>query len=248
MSFSSFGAPWLLSRGSTYRPPVGMEIGNIISGSYVRTIMPNYCARLTYSYEDCSGVIHAWALRSDQVVVYEHVGNKTEKVHCHVLLTGTSVDKKQLRNVAAGTRLDVKGQERLAFSTNEWDGDHTFITYMSKGKYDSKYTKGFTAIELDEARKAWKEPDNVFKLDKADKKYFEFSQAMFEDKAVWKDGAGVECQRPQFYPLITAARAYVHRFHGGFHKPQNFNTLKNYLREYGYVNNVTIPKGEKPFW
>jgi len=40
----------------------------------------------------------------------------------------------------------------------------------------------------------------------------------------------------------------VHDVHGGFHKVQNFNILKNFLREYGYVNHVTIPKGEKPFW
>jgi len=210
--------------------------------------MPNYCARLTYSYEDCSGVFHAWALRCNQMVVYEHVGSKTEKVHCHVLLTGTSVDKKQLRNIAEGTRLDVKGQQRLAFSTNEWDGDVHFITYMSKGKHEPKYQKGFTAIELDEARKAWKEPTSTLLMDKSDKNYYAFAQAMFDDKAVWKDGAGVECSKPQYYPLITAARAYVHEVHGGFHKVQNFNILKNFLREYGYVNHVTIPKGEKPFW
>ena len=212
--------------------------------------MPDYCLRIHHPYEDAKRIFAAFALRCDKLVVYEHPADgKTKRIHCHALLTGTNVDKKQLRNVAEGTHsVDVKGNGNMAFSEDEWDQDMHFVTYMSKGKWDPKYYKGFSEEDITTAKSLWVERKSASFVDKADKEYLAFAQGMFDCKAVWRDGTGAECLHPQYFPLITAARAYVHQVFGGFHKPKNFNILKNFLREYAYTMNVSIPKGEKGFW
>lgn len=211
--------------------------------------MPDYCFRISHAYEAAQRIIAAWALRSDKLIVYEHVGGRTEKVHIHGLILGTSVDKKQLRNVAADTNsCPVSGQENLSFTTNDWDGDSHYMTYMSKGKHDPKYLKGYTDDEARVWKQKWVEPNPVFSFDKDDKMYDEFSQSMMDTNEIWIDTEGHESKKPQYYKLVHHAKDWVRKVHGGFHKVRNRNILKNMLIGYLDQYNVSIPKGENPSW
>jgi hypothetical protein len=85
-------------------------------------------------------VISDWALRSNQVVVYEHP--EEGNVHCHALLVGVYDTTNTLRNDLKKHNVPLKGAGQLSFKTAE-DDYQRYITYMSKGKYDPKYNKGF---------------------------------------------------------------------------------------------------------
>jgi len=115
--------------------------------------MPDYMVRLTHSYETAKTVVGLWAMRCDKILAYEHLGTKTGKVHIHLSLLGTNVDKKQLRNIASGAQLPVSGNEWCSFKI--WDRKDEYITYMSKGKYEPKYFTVLTPQEIQSCKDAW---------------------------------------------------------------------------------------------
>lgn len=115
--------------------------------------MPNdYFCRITRSYSDLSGMVAVWSERAFKMVVYEHTGEETEKTHIHMVIIGSSVCKKQLKNLVA--YLNLKGNEDWSFK--DYDGDDTAMTYMTKGSLDPKYLKGFTQQEADRWKSLWK--------------------------------------------------------------------------------------------
>ena len=71
-------------------------------------------------------------------------------IYCFV---NTSVDRKQLRNIAATTKIPVSGNEWMSFKVA--DLEPTYITYMSKGQIDPSYNKGYTEAELEEYKHKW---------------------------------------------------------------------------------------------
>lgn len=137
--------------------------------------MPHYAVRITHSYEACQRVVGLWALRSDRIAVFEHEGEKTGKTHIHLALFGTSVDKKQLRNIAAATGLNVKGNENCSFK--EWDGKpDNYMYYMTKGKYDASYIKWYTIDDVNEWKRLWVPPKDYETQNHWQKLYYEFSE------------------------------------------------------------------------
>lgn len=122
----------------------------------------SFFARISRPYSDLSGVIARWALRCDKVLVYEHIGSETEKVHIHAAIYGANCDKKTLKNDYKHLRLN--GNED--HSWKEWDGVDTAVTYMTKGELDPKYNKGYTQARLDELKAAWVQPKEYEKKSK----------------------------------------------------------------------------------
>lgn len=114
----------------------------------------NYAVRLRLPYESLRQVISDWALRSNQVVVYEHP--EEGNVHCHALLVGVYDTTNTLRNDLKKHNVPLKGAGQLSFKTAE-DEYQRYITYMSKGKYDPKYNKGFSDEEFLNLKTAWVE-------------------------------------------------------------------------------------------
>jgi len=121
----------------------------------------NYAVRLRRPYESLRQSISSWALECSKVVAYEHP--EDGNIHCHLLLMGYYGSKQHLKDVLSG-----HGQ---MFTPDQWSfkekfkapninigitiNEETapgFITYMSKGKYEPKYLKGYSA-ELCEAQK-----------------------------------------------------------------------------------------------
>ena len=112
-----------------------------------------------------------------KILAYEHLGERTGKIHIHLPLVNTSVDKKQLRNIAATTKIPVSGNEWMSFKVA--DLEPTYITYMSKGQIDPSYNKGYTEAELEEYKHKWVNQKSAVKLTEDDKiiegwiKYYE---------------------------------------------------------------------------
>jgi len=127
--------------------------------------MPHYAVRVTHSWLQAQSVAHSWALRADKVLVYEHSQQtKTAKgkTHIHMLLVNTSIDKKQLRNLAKQTTVPTKGNENMSFQMAE-EPFGIYITYMTKGVLHPVYNKGFTPEELERYRQNWTPPSEYVK-------------------------------------------------------------------------------------
>jgi len=127
--------------------------------------MPHYAVRVTHAWLQAQSVAHNWALRADKVLVYEHSQQtKTAKgkTHIHMLLVNTSIDKKQLRNIAKETTVPTKGNENMSFKMAE-EPFGIYITYMTKGVLQPVYNKGFTPEELEQYRQNWTPPSEYVK-------------------------------------------------------------------------------------
>jgi len=120
--------------------------------------------RLRLPYENLRQVFSDWALRSQKVIVYEHP--EEDNVHCHALLMNVSVSENTLRNDIKKHGLPLKGAGQVSFKTtfknpNRQVVDITdesapqFITYMSKGKYDPKYNKGYDDEFIQHRKSLW---------------------------------------------------------------------------------------------
>jgi len=125
----------------------------------------NYAVRITLPYSDVSGTVHVWALKCDKLVVYQHVGSETEKVHVHLLLMSSSVSAERLKQLSG---LIGSGNEFWSFKTkSKKTGPLTdktsgqYITYMTKGKYDPMYVKGYDSKVLVALKEAWVQRDEV---------------------------------------------------------------------------------------
>jgi len=200
--------------------------------------MPDYMVRLTHSYETAKTVVGLWAMRCDKILAYEHLGTKTGKVHIHLSLLGTNVDKKQLRNIASGAQLPVSGNEWCSFKV--WDRKDEYITYMSKGHLDPLYNKGYAPEFIQQCKDKWVEPHTYIKQDTTDNYLGKFDNYLFE-----KIPAG---EILDFYRLHTLAKAFIWANHQGVRPRVDIKAknLKNMLvNTYIYANNVKIPPDEK---
>lgn len=114
----------------------------------------NYAVRLTFTY----GRLQAWcsrvAMESEACVFYEHNADPAN-VHVHGLILGFRKDKKTAKNwIKEALRMSPKPTE-WSFKEHQKDGTPLsvdFIAYMSKGKYDPSYVKGFTPEQIAEQK------------------------------------------------------------------------------------------------
>lgn len=136
--------------------------------------MTDYAIRIRRSYvaleqfsKYLNEVVTKW-------VIYEHP--EEGNVHIHGLLLGCSVSTDTLKNhVKAALNVKTFDRNDWAFSTEfkekpsnivrkvSEETSPKFITYMTKGKYEPKASKGFTIEYLEERRKAWETHDNSTK-------------------------------------------------------------------------------------
>lgn len=112
----------------------------------------DYFVRITRSYSDLSGLVNIWSARADKVVVYEHTGDETEKIHIHMVIKGSDVHKKQLKNLVG--YLNLKGNEDWSFK-NYQEGNA--MIYMTKGKLEPKFIKGYTQEDTDFWKSQWRD-------------------------------------------------------------------------------------------
>jgi len=125
----------------------------------------NYAVRLRTSYETLKTTVADWALLSEKLLCYEH-NDKKENVHCHFLLYGVYDSVDTLKRKMRSHGIDLKGSGQLSFKTSFKLKDGTkvditdetipkYVTYMSKGKYDPSYNKGYDPEFIAACKAAW---------------------------------------------------------------------------------------------
>lgn len=125
----------------------------------------NIAVRLTASYETLRSTVSDWSMVSKYLIVYEHP--EPDNIHCHLLLTGVYCSDQHLKDLMWDHGVSVKGSGQLSFKATYKDKvtgrkvditDETtpkYITYMSKGKYDPKYNKGFADEDIIAYKSLW---------------------------------------------------------------------------------------------
>lgn len=120
----------------------------------------SYFVRITRPYSDLSGMIALWAERCEKLVVYEHVGTKTEKVHIHVLIVNSQVEKKMLKTLGLSNGYNLKGNQDWSWKIRK-DVNMTPMIYMTKGIYLPSFLKGYTMEDAEEWKSLWKEDEKL---------------------------------------------------------------------------------------
>lgn len=114
----------------------------------------NYAPRLSFPYKDIAPWVSRVAMVSEKVIFYEHSDNP-DNIHCHGLIYGLSVDKDTIKNWLKETLRLTPTRTQWTFP-EQYKGrsvNDDFISYMSKGKLDPVWNKGF-APELVAEQKA----------------------------------------------------------------------------------------------
>lgn len=126
--------------------------------------MPNHAIRIAMAYDDISGVVAMWSDRCVRCVVYEHPKDATvNKTHVHLALYGCDVEAEALKRMWKGKPADAKGNKFWSWKDlDEYNEDNLrHLTYLTKGKFASKFEKNISPVILDKAKSLWvnKSPD-----------------------------------------------------------------------------------------
>lgn len=115
----------------------------------------NYAVRITRPYVQLASWVSRVAMVCEKMVVYEHNEN-VSRIHIHAHIWGCADTDDTLKNWLSQT-LNVKvNKSDISFkqkykpkgSLQSKPIDEGNISYMSKGKYDPVYNKGYTDDEL----------------------------------------------------------------------------------------------------
>lgn len=109
--------------------------------------------RITHPYDNCKALVRTWAESCERMIVYEHVGSVTEKVHIHIVIEGSEYHKKWLRELGSRQGVILKTNKYCSFK--EFDGDKRAIVYMTKGINDPKYNKGYSEEDIALWKSQW---------------------------------------------------------------------------------------------
>lgn len=201
--------------------------------------MPDYAVRITYPYEKIAQLVSAWALRSETMAVYEHPADgKVKRTHCHMIVTGTNVDKKQLRNIASKF-VEVKGNENCSFK--EFTGEERAYVYMTKGIHDPKYLLCIPRVTADSWKMSWVEqPAAPPKADKYTKLY-----RMFVDTQRYDIDNE---EQNKLYVVKKCAREFVRNTLEMVFTVNALNIYKMLVRTFCYDEGISIPSGDKLDW
>ena len=210
--------------------------------------MPHYAIRVTHSYDVMQRVVAAWAMKCSKMVVYEHIGGKTEKIHIHLAIYNTNVSKKQLRNIGIGLGLQLKGNEWM--SCKEWDGmPADYCHYMTKGQLDPSYVLGYSQEETDDWKSKFVPHSEYVKETTWTKLYKDFAPTCpikpF-DGPEWIDSKSTysprEMHSNENFPKIDrAARKFVKNIFPVW-CPAWSSYLQCCVRTHCWNNGITIPK------
>lgn len=212
--------------------------------------MPSYFVRITHAYAVAQPIVTQWALRCDKMVVYEHsqdTGTARGQTHIHLLLINTNISKRQLRNVAAATKIPVEGNENMSFKA--YDGSPSTITYMTKGKINPMYNKGYSDEELLLYKSQWVEPQDYVKPNPWSKLYEEYAIYAPTPRKVnydeWLRSDETFPTIDNFTPLEDHAKKWLSKKLHNTWCPQYNNMLKCLIYTHCWRQGITIPKGWK---
>jgi len=123
--------------------------------------MTNFAFRISVEYDLCSKeMLEYLEPLSDKLIVYEHeADDDVARTHIHGLIMGCSRSDDTLRNnlfkKIYTKNYELKSTYKTKTGTNPVDDK--YITYMSKGKLDPKYIKGYSQEEIAIYKSQWKD-------------------------------------------------------------------------------------------
>jgi len=180
--------------------------------------------RITLPFMDVSGIVRSWALKADQLVVYEHLGEETKKAHVHMLLLGIGCDKERLKQIASPwLKPGQSGNEFWSFKSKSKqhgpvssETSQRYIIYMTKGINLPMYVKGFALDYLEACKGMWVVKDIAPNRDEQLFAAFEekIYQFWHEDKLsiAFKPGTTI-FRHDQAAVLQRLARSWSFQFH-----------------------------------
>jgi len=214
--------------------------------------MPNdYAIRITYPYETLSVLLGFWAEKCEKVAVYEHVGERTNKTHCHLVIVGCTVTKDQLKNYAKQqTSYSLKGNGASSFKV--YDGNERACVYMAKGTLDPKLLKGWTQEDAARWKSLWV-GDKGHQPRKETLLYDDcFDDMMYETAWLYH-----QRDHPPLYDMtkndyqFCFVKQWAHKYafdkFGRVWNIQAINMYKMLVYTYIFRNNLKIPETEKIF-
>jgi len=203
--------------------------------------MPNdYFARVTLPYERLDRMVSAWACKCDKILVYQHEGEKTQKIHCHILIMGCSVISKQLKNIASSLNVNLVGNENSSFKSVGSSGQDELncIMYMSKGVLEPKYNKGYTPELIAQQKARWVEYTPSEKVPKILDFYLNFENFSAQDM--------FECSHEnKFNMLRRLAQQYAFKNNQQLATGKFFTEYKMLVFTYAMRHNISVPSGTK---
>lgn len=168
----------------------------------------NYAPRLSFTYQQLAHWVPRVAMVSDKVIVYEHPDDPAN-LHCHMLIFGLTVEIKTVKTWLKDSLRQTPARTQWAFP-EQYKGEPVndgFIKYMSKGKYDPKYNKGYTEQFIAEQKALGfdKQSKKGVKATSASAKYYSSFVAWLYDKDSHK--APIDLLNP--YTIKKAAWTYM---------------------------------------
>lgn len=193
----------------------------------------DYFVRITHPYSRLAPLISRWSLECEKLIAYEHVGTLTEKVHIHMVIIGSRLQKKQLRNIG-NEQADLKGNELCSFKECvSWEQP---IVYMTKGVLDPSYNKGFDIALVAELKGRWVPPKNYRKVSESEKFYMAWSNSDWKKLDIYiKEKQGqfanqlAECVDGFQRDCLLISRQNI-----------EFDAIKGYFRRYVFEESHSI--------
>ena len=191
----------------------------------------DYFVRITHPYSSLASLISRWSLECEKLIAYEHVGTLTEKVHIHMVILGSRLQKKQLRNIG-NQQADLKGNELCSFKECvSWEQP---IVYMTKGMLEPSYNKGFALDKIAELKGKWVTPKNYEKQSMNEKYYNAWSNSDWKKLQIH-----LFEKKEQFAKQLAACVDRLEResFINDF---SEFDAIKGYFRRYVFEDSHYI--------
>ena len=116
--------------------------------------------RISRTFKELQEFLRHLSDHSEKLVVYQHDSDdEVTRDHVHALVVNPNISTDTMKyQIKKCLSVSVFNKSDWAFVTEQKTKqpiDLNFITYMSKGKLDPVYNKGFTQEELDSYKNAW---------------------------------------------------------------------------------------------
>lgn len=215
----------------------------------------NYAVRISYPAARLASWISSVALDSEKVVLVEHAEN-VSRVHCHALIWGGKSCKDTYKNwlkkalniKVTKTDVSFKSSYTPYGGLEEKQVDEGAISYMSKGKYEPAYLKGWTKDEYAALKaKGFDRKDAPKEREKENSYVTVFNQFItyeFNERQELPDD--IRCQPMDFYDVKKMAWRFVmNQFKVA--SPQCLTQYKCIVLTYCFRYDVKIPEKETKF-
>lgn len=204
-------------------------------------MLHSYACRITHGLEVVKHIVAVWSSECKRIVAFQHTD--TEKIHCHLLIIGSRIEKKQLRNLSRNCGVDVKGNENMSFKL--YDERKTYLVYMTKGQFSPFYLQDFTLEECEAAKKLWV-PNAVRNPMK--ELYQKFDSLIDFSSQEFKEAIGLalELRQPiehlRFELVRKKAHGVAFAFNDNFATGKFFQDYKTLCYTYCFRHAIMIPK------